>query len=201
MSHTKFHAENNEEIHKEKISKDDLEDIIWVTEFTEESAKDFAEKLFKKSEKDSIQPIVVYIDSYGGEIHSLFSMISAMDSVPNKIITVCMGKAMSAGSALLSHGDIRYVNEHSRIMLHEATSGTGGNVNDIKIDTKELEFLNDAFLNILAKNCGKPLSRVKKLFTNKKREIYLGAKESVEFGIADRIGMPKINKVVKYEIE
>lgn len=200
MPTTKSHAEN-EEVHKEKVSKEDFEEVIWVTEFTEESAKEFCKNLLEKSEKDSAQPIIIYVDSYGGQIDALCSMIAAIDSIPNKVITVCMGKAMSAGAVLLSHGDIRYVSKYGRIMIHEASGGTYGNVNDVKVDVKELEAANETMLGLLANNCGKKPSQIRKLFTNKRREVYLNADEAVIFGIAEKVGLPKITKVVKYEIE
>lgn len=198
---TRNHTENTEETHKEKLSKEDFEEIIWVTEFTEESAKEFCKNLFEKSEKDNAQPIVVYIDSHGGNIDSLTSMIAAIDSIPNKVITVCMGKAMSAGAVLLSHGDVRYVSQFGRVMIHEASGGFYGNINDAKVDAKEFEIANETMLGLLAQNCGKKLSKLKQMFTNKHREIYLGAEQAVEFGIAEKVGLPKINKVVKYEID
>lgn len=200
MPITKSHAED-EEVHKEKVSKEDFEEVMWVTEFTEDSAREFCKNLLEKSEKDSAQPIVIYVDSYGGQIDALCSMITAIDSVPNKIVTVCMGKAMSAGAVLFSHGDIRYVSRYGRIMIHEAAGGPYGNINDVKVEVRELEIANESMLGLLANNCGKKLTQIKKLFTNKKREIYLGAEEAVAFGIAEKIGMPKITKVVKYEID
>lgn len=198
---TKNHIENTEDTYKEKINKDDFEEILWVTEFTEESAREFCKNLFEKSEKDSAQPIVIYIDSFGGCIDSLVTMITAIDSIPNKVITVCMGKAMSAGAVLLSHGDIRYISQYGRVMVHEASGGLGGNVNDIKNEVKELEVLNEMMLGVIAQNCGKKISNIKQMFTNKRRDVYMGAQDALEFGIVDKIGLPKINKVVRYEID
>lgn len=180
---------------------DEDSDLIWVTEFTEDSARDFVEKVLKASKKDAKQPIVVYVDSYGGSIAALTAMLAALDHVPNKIVTVCVGKAMSAGAVLLSHGDIRYVTPRARVMVHEAAGGAIGNINDAKVDIRELETLNRLMLELLAENCGKPLSAIQKLFTNKRRDVYLDAEAAVKLGIADRIGFPKLKKIVRYEVE
>ena len=58
----------------------------------------------------------------------LASMIETMDEVPNPIITVAHGMAMSCGAVLLSHGDIRFVGKNSRIMVHEVSGGRAQHV-------------------------------------------------------------------------
>ncbi len=88
-------------------------DEIWVIEFTAESAQEFREKLLEQSKDNPNRPIIVYIDSYGGQVDALAKMISTMDEIPNPIITACVGKAMSCGAILLSHGDIRFCDPHS----------------------------------------------------------------------------------------
>lgn len=130
---------------KLKMPKSDS-DEIWVIKFDEESAQEFREQVIRASRNDPTQPIVVYIDSYGGLVDSLAKMIETMDEMPNPFITVCMGKAMSCGAVLLSHGDIRWCGKHSRVMVHEVSSGTQGDVNDMKADAQEADRLNKWFM-------------------------------------------------------
>ena len=102
---------------------------IWVHQFNEERAQIFRMEVFMASKMGGKKrPLVVYIDSYGGAADALASMIQTMDSVPNEIVTVCYGKAMSAGAILLSHGDVRFCSPHSRVMVHEVSAGTVGDV-------------------------------------------------------------------------
>lgn len=174
-------------------------DVIWVNEFTEGAAKKFCEEMLKASQKDSHQPLVVYIDSYGGAVDALAAMIAVIDTVPNQVITACTGKAMSCGAILLSHGDYRLVSPHGRVMIHEVSSVTWGNVNDIKTDTKETDRLNKYFMDLLARNCG--LKSAKDLpFSNERRDWYLNATESVKFGIVDEIGTPRVEKIVRFDV-
>ncbi|MDE2425766.1 MAG: ATP-dependent Clp protease proteolytic subunit [Elusimicrobia bacterium] len=181
------------------------EDFIWVNNFTEESAKQFVYKLLKLSKKDKSKPILVYIDSYGGIVDSLATMLAAMDSVKNDIVTVCVGKAMSCGSILLSHGDIRYVAPHSSVMVHEISFGAWGNFNDVVVEAEEVKRMNKYFMELLAKNCGKSYSEFKKVFKNERRNIYLDPQEALKFGIADKIGIPTIQaksqKAIEYEVK
>lgn len=177
--------------------QDDNDGAIWVNQFTEESARAFANQLQRRSSVDANAPITVYIDSGGGEAYSLLTMISAMDSVPNDVITVAMGKAMSAGAILLSHGDLRYASPHSSIMVHEVSGGLGGHLEDINNTHVHLSKLNEYVMQMLAKNCkikgGYPALK-KKL--KKARDLYLSADEAVKFGLVDRVGVPFISKNV-----
>ncbi len=51
-------------------------------------------------------PIV--IDSYGGQVYTLFGMADFLENCGVKVITITQGKAMSAGALLFSYGEDRY---------------------------------------------------------------------------------------------
>lgn len=175
-------------------------DRLWVHEFDEQSAQRFSDKVLSVAEKDAREPIAIYIDSYGGAIDGLATMISVMDAVQNPFITIATGKAMSAGAMLLSHGDIRCVGVHARVMIHEASGGAGGNVNDIKVATEELHRMNEYFMSILARNCGKTLKQLQKIWAGG-RDTYMDAGTAVKFGIADHIGIPTIVKADRFDLK
>lgn len=178
-------------------------DEIWVIDFTAESAQSFREQILEKSEENPHKPIIVYIDSYGGQVDALAKMIATMDEVPNPIITCCMGKAMSCGAILLSHGDIRYCDRHSRIMVHKVSGGVIGDVDDVANDAAEMTRLNKYWLGFLADNCnikGGYDELETRLKSKDGRDRYLVAKDAVEFGIVDSIGLPKIAGVSIYEV-
>lgn len=175
---------------------------IWVTKFDEDSAQKFRNLIMAQSDDDPMKPIIIYIDSYGGFVDSLAKMIETMDEVPNPIITACMGKAMSCGAILLSHGDIRFCGKHSRIMVHEVSSITSGDVHDMKTDVQETTRLNQHFMGLLARNCGfKSYDEIRALIKQQDgRDRYLSAADAVEFGIVDVVGLPKLETVLMHEI-
>ena len=175
---------------------------IWVTKFDEESAQKFRAAVMAESKMDPTKPIVIYIDSYGGYVDALAKMIETLDEVPNPIVTCCMGKAMSCGAMLLSHGDVRFLGRHSRVMVHEVSSGTIGNVQDMKDDVKETVRLNEYFMGLLAKNCGfKNYDELRQVIKEQDgRERYLFGNEAITFGIVDAIGTPNIGSRTIYEV-
>lgn len=175
---------------------------IWVTKFDEEHAQKFRVQVLAAAKGDPNKPIVIHIDSYGGYVDALAKMIETIDEVSNPIVTVCMGKAMSCGAMLLSHGDVRFLGRHSRVMVHEVSSGTIGNVQDMKEDVKETVRLNEYFMGLLAKNCGyKNYEELRKLIKEQDgRDRYLVGQEAIKFGIVDVIGLPRVSGRVIYEV-
>lgn len=176
-------------------------DEVWVNEFTEDSANEFRDQLLKLS-KQPEAPIVIYIDSYGGEVHSLAKMIETLEEVPNPIITCCMGKAMSCAAILLSCGDMRYIGRNSTVMIHEASHGTFGEIYDVKNDADEGIRLNHRFLGLLAENCGlETYDNLREILKARDgKDMYLDAEAALEFGIVDEIGLPKVAEVIVYQV-
>ena len=77
--------------------------IVRVNKFDEESAKDFALDL-AQAHNTGQNVIPVVIDSYGGQVYSLMSMISAIKNAELPVATIVEGKAMSCGAILSSFG-------------------------------------------------------------------------------------------------
>ena len=198
---------------------------IWVNEFTEKSAQKFREELLKAADKvEERCPIIVRIDSYGGYVDSLAKMLETMDSIRNPIVTSCEGKAMSCGAILLSNGDYRFVGKHSRVLIHEISHGSIGDVHDVHNDAEEGKRINKYFLGLLAKNCqikggytglrrlikdrdgsdihlDAPEAGLRRLIKDRDgRDIHLDAPEAVDFGIADEIGIPTVTPVINYYV-
>jgi ATP-dependent Clp protease protease subunit len=176
---------------------------IWVNDFTETSAQNFREDILKIAKSSVEAPIIIRIDSYGGSVDALSKMIATMNEVPNTKITVAMGKAMSAGAILLSHGDIRYCDKDARVMVHEVSSWTGGDVHDIYADATEIKRLNKHFMRLLAKNCGMKggYTSLRKFIKRQDgRNIYMSASEALKFGIVDYIGTPTLITLAMYHV-
>lgn len=175
---------------------------IWVTKFDEEHAQKFRHAVMEVAKSDPSRPVVIYIDSYGGYVDALAKMIETLDEIPNPIVTACMGKAMSCGAILLSHGDVRFLGRNSRVMVHEVSSGTIGNVQDMKEDVKETVRLNEQFMGLLAKNCGfKNYEEFRAVIKEQDgRDRYLVGADAIKFGIVDAIGLPKVTGRMMYEV-
>lgn len=173
---------------------------IWVNEFTEKSAQEFRARVQEISALDPNEIITIHIDSYGGYVDSLAKMIETMDEVPNKFVTICMGKAMSCGAVLLSHGDLRFCGRYSRVMIHNVSSGSWGDIYSIKANSDEAIKLNKMFLGLLAANCNLTYEKLQDKIraTTDAKEIWLEANQAKAFGIVDEVGIPELQMLVQW---
>jgi ATP-dependent Clp protease protease subunit len=121
-------------------------------------------------------------------------MLETMEEVPNKFLTIAVGKAVSCGAILLSNGDIRFAGNFSRIMIHNISSISYGDVTTIQADANEINRLNQVFLGLLAKNCGITYSELlaKIKASTDSKDLWLSPEAALKFGIIDHIGMPEL---------
>lgn len=168
--------------------------VILVNEFNPASLKIFREELSKAH--NTGQPIIpVLVDSYGGQIYAIMAMASLISSSKIPVSTVALGKAMSAGAALVAFGTkgYRYIAPDSHIMIHQASTGVGGTIAEVNTSIDHSNALNIQILEKMSLACG----HKKDFFTNLVKErgnmdIYLNPKEAKKYGIIDKIGMPTL---------
>ena len=168
---------------------------IWVNKFSEDSARAFVKQLHHQSKQDPTVPILIYIDSNGGDAYALLTMIAALEQVPNEIVTCAFSKAMSAGAMLLACGDLRFASEHSTIMIHEISAGTIGHIDDINVQHTNLTKLNEKLMKLLvSKSKFKGGAKALKKLLASSRDLYLDAAEAKKLGFIDLIGIPMLQK-------
>jgi len=175
---------------------------IWVNTFDEKHAQKFRDHVLHIAERGEDIVIPIYIDSYGGNVDSLAKMIETMDNVPNRFVTICQGKAMSCGAILLSHGDIRYCGEYSRVLIHNVHAGTWGDTYDLQATSDETLRMNKVFMELLADNCGRSHDEIQLLLraSTSGKEILMDADGALEFGIVDHVGTPLITPVIQFAL-
>jgi ATP-dependent Clp protease protease subunit len=130
--------------------------VVRVNKFNEESVEKFVEGMAKAHETGQ-EIIPVIVDSYGGQVYSLLSMISEIQSSKLPVATIVESKAMSAGAILFSFGTEghRYCAPNATLMIHEVSSFQFGKVEELKVDAEETDRLNTLIFKLMAKNCGK----------------------------------------------
>lgn len=169
-------------------------------EFNEETAEDFA-NAFNAAENTGQEIIPIVIDSYGGDIYALMSMIDIIQASSVPVATIVTGKAMSAGAVLLTCGTegYRFAAPNSTIMIHSAwETGLSGNAEEVKVGADELMRLNKKILEIMSKNCGQEKEYFHKTMVQKKNtDWFLQAKEALKHNIVNHIRVPEFNVSVK----
>ncbi|ALJ05921.1 ATP-dependent Clp protease proteolytic subunit [Pseudalgibacter alginicilyticus] len=130
--------------------------------------------------------IHLYINSPGGYVTSGFAIYDCIKSLNSQVSTICTGFAASMGSIILSAGakGKRFIQPHARVMIHQPSGGARGQASDIEITAKEIVITKELSAQILADNCGQTFEKVMKDFN---RDHWMGAEESVAYGIVDGI--------------
>lgn len=177
--------------------------IIRVNKFDEDSAKKFSQDIAAAHNSgQSIIPVV--IDSYGGQVYSLMSMIAAIRASEKPIATIVEGKAMSCGAVLFSFGEegLRFMDPDATVMIHDVSSMDFGKVEELKASAAEADRLNGKIYTMMARNCGKKDDYFMKIVDKKKHaDWFLDAEEAKKHGLANQLRVPKLNIKVDVEIE
>ena len=177
--------------------------IIRVNKFDEESAKTFALEMAQAhSTGQDIIPVV--IDSYGGQVYSLMSMIAAIRDAELPVATIVEGKAMSCGAVLFSFGEdgLRFMDKDSTVMIHDVSSMELGKIEEIKAGAKEAERLNDKIYTMMARNCGKKDDYFLKIVDKKKHaDWFLDGEECKKHDLANHLRLPTMTVDVSVNIE
>ncbi len=144
-----------------------------------------AQLLFLQSE-DPKKDVFLYINSPGGSVYDGMAIYDTMQHIKCDVQTVGIGLQASMGAFLLSSGTKgkRFVLPHSKIMIHQPSSGTRGKVSDMEIDLKESLAVRKLLNEILAKNTGQKLSQIEK---DVDRDYWMTAEEAVKYGLVDKI--------------
>lgn len=180
----------------------------WICEINEQTAVAFHDSMMERFEEDPYKPVVLHINSYGGEVDALFSMLDTLDTIRDmappefKIFTVTKGKACSAGAVLLSYGDYRFATPNSRIMIHQVVTGTVDGWKshpDNEVEFEETARLNTHLLKILKQQCKSKLT-MKEFKTLLNKNLYFTPEKAKAFGLIDIIGYPKVIEQKIYEV-
>ncbi|MFT6948676.1 MAG: ATP-dependent Clp protease protease subunit [Vicingaceae bacterium] len=172
---------------QEKIENQQLEDrtiFLWGM-VNDKSARHVVDRLMYLDSLNN-KEIKLYINSPGGYVTSGFSMYDTIKSIKSPVSTICTGLAASMGSIILSAGEKgrRFIQPHARVMIHQPSGGARGPASDIEISAQEIVKTKELSAKILADNCGQEFDKVMKDFN---RDHWLGAEESLAYGIVDGI--------------
>jgi ATP-dependent Clp protease protease subunit len=177
--------------------------IITVNKFDEKSAKEFQQQI-SLAHNTGQQIIPVVIDSYGGQVYSLMSMISAIKHAEIPVATIVEGKAMSCGAILFSFGSqgLRFMDPDATVMIHDVSSMEYGKVEEIKASAEETDRLNQKVYTMMARNCGKKDDYfLKKVHTKGHADWFLDAAECKKHGLTNQLRIPKLSISVAVDID
>ena len=130
------------------------------------------------------EDVQILINSNGGEVDAGFAIIDVMKLMNYKIETVVLGKAYSMAAVIASVGDVRKATKHSKIMIHQPSTGMSGKESDLNNYVKELSKTKKLLVDILCESTKQSIDVIEK---DMEHDFYLSACEAKEYGILDEI--------------
>ncbi len=160
--------------------------LFIANEITSDLASSLCATLYYLNTK-SKDPIIIYINSSGGDITSLFSIYDMINIIESPVSTVCMGEASSAAAFILAAGTkgLRFAFPNSEIMIHQVQiSGLEGSGTDVDKQAKSIKKLKNRLTEILARHTGQLYNKVLK---DCEVDKFMSSEEALKYGIIDEV--------------
>jgi ATP-dependent protease ClpP protease subunit len=148
---------------------------------------------YTKIEDKKLNHAVIFIDSPGGYVHVLNSMLSIMENSQINWHTVVIGTAASCGLLLAAGGHFRYATDRAEFMFHDVSAGTHGKVDEMEEDVARIKRLSNSVMTKFSKRTNHPKKWwLEQADNTKNRELWFDCKKAVSFGVTDYIGIPSM---------
>jgi ATP-dependent Clp protease protease subunit len=155
---------------------------------TSDSMKACVVDLSRWSRRFPGQAMTLILNSPGGAVThglALYDFILKLRADGHHVTVIVLGQAASMGGILLQAGDKRIIGTSSRVLIHEVSAGTSGNVQKMDDDVENFKANWDKLAHILAYRSHLTVAQVKRKAY--RFDWWLTAKEAVADGFADEI--------------
>lgn len=140
------------------------------------------------SASDTVKPIRIILNSFGGCVYSGLAIFDAIRACPNYVTIEVFGAAMSVASLILQAGDYRILHPNSTIMIHDGYDSASDLIpKSIEAQAAYGKHLRKKFYEIYASRSSKGLTYWESACA---ADTYYTADKAVELGLADEIFTP-----------
>lgn len=167
-------------LHKERI-------VFIGTPIVDYVAAVVVAQLLHLEAEDKKKPIMLYINSPGGDITAGLAVRDTMRFIRPDVHTICVGQCASMAAVLLAEGTKgkRFALGSSRILIHQPwSSGGGGQQTDILLQAKEITRMREQLESMLASSTGQSLEKV---HADCERDYIMTATEAKTYGLIDEV--------------
>ena len=161
--------------------------IIFVgSEINDQVANVIIAQMLHLESEDPEKDICLYINSPGGSVTSTLAIYDTIQYVKSDVSTICIGQAASGAAVLLAAGTKgkRSALPNSRILIHQPHGGATGQAVDIDIQAKEILRNRELLDEIIAKQTGQNIDKIK---ADTDRDFIMTAQRAKEYGLIDEV--------------
>ena len=117
------------------------ERVIYLgTEIDDDVANVVVAQLLYLDSESSGQEISIYLNSPSGSMSATMAIYDTMQFVEAPVATTCVGQVGSGAAVLLAAGSPgrRSLLPHTRVLLHQPSTGGQGTISDLSLQTQEV---------------------------------------------------------------
>ena len=160
------------------------------------------------ADQDSNRPILIHMKTCGGYWTEGMAIYDAIYCAPNPVVVLNYTHARSMSSIILQAADRRVLMPHSHFMFHDGSlevSGTyKGAVTNVEWAKKEHPVMIDIYASRMkekgrySKMAKADIKEMLESQLNLKEDVFLTAKQTIDWGLADSIFDGNWQKLTKY---
>lgn len=181
-------------IQNKNVKDNSIKTFLISGEFNDDLLKDFYE-FHSEIVADGDPEAIIYINSFGGYISCLNTILGLMATTNTIFHTVNLSESFSAACLLCGMGGIRWASPLSTFLFHDSSTYHEGNKQQIRERVEwEEEYMKPLF-EMFSKRTKKPLKWwLDKAYVTKNNDLCFTPKQALEYGVIDIIGIPKLIK-------
>lgn len=177
--------------------RDEQERVYWLDTQIDCNTLDLVKYIFRCNKEDEDVPveqrkrILIMIDSPGGSVEVLGSIIGAIKISKTPIHTCCYCTAYSAAADLLTCGHKRYALPMTSMMFHAGSCGYSGTQAQVDSAKKFYDNMGKRITNEVNSRAKFDNKFLRKLKTD---DMYMNEEEALSYGVIDEI-IDDLNKL------
>lgn len=169
---------------------DEQDRIYWVDSQIDDTTLELVKFIIRcnkedinKSESDR-KRILIMIDSPGGSVEVLTSIIGVIKISKTPIYTCCYCTAFSAAADLLACGHKRFALPHTSMMFHAGSCQYGGTQSQVDSAKKFFDGMGKRVSDEVNSRTNFDAKIIKKMKTD---DVYMTEEDALKFGVIDEI--------------
>ena len=170
--------------------RDETDRIFWIDANIDDNTLDLVKMIIHCNREDKGKniedrtPIKVMINSGGGDVQIMLTVIKTMKISKTPIYTICFSSAMSAAAEILAAGHKRYALPGTCVMVHSGSCSYGGTMEQAESCKKYVDALTKRATDEFVNNTKIDAKTLKKKGAS---DWYMDENEALEKGVIDAI--------------
>lgn len=170
--------------------RDETNRIFWIDSNVDDNTLDLVKMIVRCNREDKGKatedrtPIKVMINSGGGDVQVMLTIIKTMKISKTPVYTICFSSAMSAAAEILAAGHKRYALPGTCVMVHSGSCSYGGTMEQAESCKKYVDVLTKRATDEFVSNTKIDAKTLKKKGAS---DWYFTEEEALDKGIVDAI--------------